>query len=211
MILNSNPKWGKHWSTKFCLIRSKRRQQLHYQIEMEHMVKGKLKIDDAEVERLSSVKYLGSTLTEDGQDYMTAQINLNTDKLRWKNLQKNSKYRKGNPKIMKFMYCEVILPILLYCSETWCITERIKNMLEVFHHKVARDLNRRKFLKFWTGRYGGRIANWAHVRKNNDLTMQHIKLKTLGEYWENRTRNFRENSLGSFGMGYEENEYGRMD
>ncbi len=43
------------------------------------------KIDDIEVESVSSVKYLGSILTEDGQDYMVAQINLNTAKLRWKN------------------------------------------------------------------------------------------------------------------------------
>ena len=111
-------------------------------------------------------------------------------------------FKNANPRIMKAIYCATVLPILLYCSETWNITTRIKQMLEVFHHKVARELNRQKFLKFWKRRYGSRTVVWSKVRQSNHLALAHINLKTLGEYWENRTRSFRENYQEMESFGY---------
>ena len=91
---------------------------------------------------------------------------------------------------MKLIYCENILPIFLHCSETWTMTDRIKNMLEVVHHKTDRELNRRKFVRFWKNLYGERVMDWKKVRQSNQMALQHIGMKTIGEYWEVRTSNF---------------------
>ena len=124
-------------------------------------------------------------------------------KLRWKSIRKISTHRSANPRIMKAIYCATVLPMLLYCSETWDLTEEIKHMYEVFHHSVERELNRQKFLRFWRYRYGERIVDMSKVRQNNDLALQHIKMKTIGEYWEARTGKFAEGHE----MSWEENEY----
>lgn len=55
------------------------------------------------------------------------KVNISIAKLLWKGIQNIGKYKDENPKIMKVIYCEIIFPILLYCSETWFITERINN------------------------------------------------------------------------------------
>ena len=81
-------------------------------------------------------------------------MNIKKDQLRWNGLRSISTYRKANPKIMKRIYCSTVIPILLYCSEMWNLTDRILRLLEVFHDKVARELNRKKFIRFWKYRYG---------------------------------------------------------
>ena len=93
---------------------------------------------------------------------------------------------------MKAIYCATVLPILLYCSENWTLSEKIKQILEVFHHSVARELNRQKFLRFWTHRYGESVVDLNKVRQNNELALKHIRMKTIGEYWEARTGKFSE-------------------
>ena len=75
-------------------------------------------------------------------------------------------------------------------------------MMEVFHDKIARELNRRKFVKFWRYRYGERVTDWKKVRQGNFWARNHIQLKSIGEYWEIRTSAFREDvneELGIYG------------
>ena len=70
-----------------------------------------------------------------------------------------------------------------------------------FYHKVSRELNR-KNINFWKRIYGGRTVVWSKVRHSNHLSLAHINLKTLGEYWENLTRNFRQNYQEEETFGY---------
>ena len=62
----------------------------------------------------------------------------------------------------------------------------------MFHHSVARELNRQKFLRFWTYRYGERVVDLKKVRQNNELALKHINMKPIGDYWELRTEKFAE-------------------
>ena len=39
-------------------------------------------------------------------------------------------------------YCYLILPILLYGAESWCLTEKLFNQLRTFYHGCARSMHR---------------------------------------------------------------------
>lgn len=192
VLLKKSTDMIKHWSTGYCKTRSKRRNEIIQQNEIEDENVWKICASNKSLERVHKVKYLGSYVTSDSKDFIAAKENLRRAKLRWQAIRKLSTHKNANTKIMKAIYLATVLPILLYCSETWTLTEKIKQMVEVFHHSVARELNRQKFLKFWTYRYGERVVDLNKVRQNNDLDLKHINMKTIGEYWEARTEKFAE-------------------
>lgn len=109
---------------------------------------------------------------------------------RWNMLRRIATYWDANPKIMKNFYCDTVLPMLLYCSETWILTDIIKRILEEFHHRIDRALNRKKFVKFWKHQYGDRQINWSRVRQSNQEVLQFVKMKSIGKYWMSRTQPF---------------------
>ena len=91
------------------------------------------------------------------------------------------------------------------------MTEKIKQILEVINHKVARELNRRKFIKLWKKRYGERVVEWRKVRQSNHLELEHIGLKTIGEYWETRKFTFIQDMEGKYIQGELRREPWRHD
>ena len=140
MLLRNNTKinWNKHWGTQFCKGREYMKHKLMEKLIGEVKQSCSLEIDQEEVQQVTKVKYLGRMMTNDNQDFIAAQVNLERAKKRWNSLRRIATSKNANPRIMKEIYCATMIPILLYWSETWNITERIKQMLEVFHHKVSR-------------------------------------------------------------------------
>ena len=140
--------------------------------------------------RVDSFKYLGSIITEDGNDFLSLRYRIRKARARWMELKKIIIRKGENPRVMMTLYCSAVIPVLLYCSETWTLTKRMKKELRAFHNGIARDINRLKFVAFWIGRYGCENINWIKVRQNDEEALRHIHMKSIEEYWLMRTDQF---------------------
>ena len=117
-------------------------------------------INNKPLSKVKKITYLGKFITNDNREFLSEKSNVSRDKKVWNMLRGIVTCNKVNPKVMKYIYCEIILPILSYGSDTWDITPKIAHLVEVFHHKLEHAINRKKFLKAWKTRYGERIVNW---------------------------------------------------
>ena len=73
-----------------------------------------------------------------------------------------------------FVYCCIILAILLYGSETWCLTETLLQELRCFHARCVRNMCR--------------VKRW-HTRKHHISTsdlLARLKLDTIDKYINKR-------------------------
>ena len=95
----------------------------------------------------------------------------------------------GIPSIMKNLYFNAVLPILLYGSETWTLTNRIKSALEGFHNGIAREINRRSFVKIFLKTHRYEDIDWKKMREKKERALGFIKLRTMQEYWSIRHQN----------------------
>ena len=74
----------------------------------------------------------------------------------------------------KFVYCCIILAILLYGSETWCLTEALLQELRCFHGRCVRSMCR--------------VTQW-HTRRHHISTvelLEHLKLDSINVYINRR-------------------------
>ncbi|KAJ4448441.1 hypothetical protein ANN_10457 [Periplaneta americana] len=101
---------------------------------------GNIKIGDLSFEEVEKFKYLGATVTNinDTREEIKRRINMgnacyySVEKLLSSSmLSKNLKFR---------LYKTVILPVVLYCCETWTLTLKEERRLRVFENKVLRKI-----------------------------------------------------------------------
>ena len=90
MLLRNNTKinWNKHWGTQFCKDREHRKHRLMEKLIGEVKQSCSLEIDQEEVQQVTKVKYLGSMMTNDNQDFIAAKVNLTRAKKRWNSLKR---------------------------------------------------------------------------------------------------------------------------
>ena len=87
--------------------------------------------------------------------------------------------RKVNAQKMAYFYQAIVQAVLLYGSETWVLTQPIKQILNTFHHRCAR---------FITGRFIHPDKDGIWVYPNSQEVLKQAGLTTIEEYikkWRN--------------------------
>ncbi|XP_054289682.1 uncharacterized protein LOC129004977 [Macrosteles quadrilineatus] len=102
--------------------------------------KENFKVDDLEFEHVDEFKYLGITITHDNKEEKEIQNRVIVasatywslvNMLKSKTLSKNTKIK---------IYHSIILPVLLYGSETWALTKEWEKKLIIFENKILRKI-----------------------------------------------------------------------
>jgi hypothetical protein len=91
-------------------------------------------------ETLDSIKYLGTTLTD--QNCMNEEIKsrLNLRNVCYHSIQSLLSYRLLSRNVKVKIYKTIILPFVLYGCETWSLTLREEHRLGVFENRVLRRI-----------------------------------------------------------------------
>ena len=127
--------------------------------------------DDKFIPITNSFCYLGSQLFGDNSDETDVIYRIKRGSNAFGALKSNifTNYRIS-PKVTASVYESLILPIVLYGSETWCLTEKLYDLLRLFHRRCVRTMCR---------------INLLHVRKHRITTeslLTRLGLKSIDCY-----------------------------
>lgn len=138
-----------------------------------------LEIDGGCVTFTQSFKYLGSVLTSDLDDSTEVEARIKSASAAFASMRSqlfSSRYVKPAHKAQT--YESIVLGLLLYGSETWSLTEKLKIRLRSFHHRCVRAMCR---INLWhTQQY--------HISENELETR--LGLKSLDTYLMQRRLNW---------------------
>ncbi|KAJ4431914.1 hypothetical protein ANN_20520 [Periplaneta americana] len=101
---------------------------------------GNIKIGDLSFEEMEKFKYLGATVTNINDTREEIKRRINMGNVCYYSVEKllSSSLLSKNLKVR--IYKTVILPVVLYDSETWTLTLREEQRLRVFENKVLRKI-----------------------------------------------------------------------
>jgi hypothetical protein len=128
---------GGHGTTKLCLAGGERRQQHLRRAEATQAQRREFVISGDTLKRAESFKYLGRWLSEDDHDGRAVRAQLTKARTTWARLGKVLRGEYASPRICGKFYKSVIQAVLLFGSETWCLTPALQARLDGFHIRAA--------------------------------------------------------------------------
>jgi hypothetical protein len=176
-LFQKNVYTEKHKSSEDCRIhmekKNKRRQEIRQQASrnVEFFITGK------KIKKVTNFKYLGRIINNEDEDLPAVEKQLMKARMTWGRIGKLLKKKtKSNPKVMSIFYKVIIQSVLLYGSESWVLTNRIKNKLNSFHRRCSRYI---------TGRHI-RLVNDVWIYPDSAVTLEMADLLPIEEYIEKR-------------------------
>jgi hypothetical protein len=134
---------ARHHSTKFC-IAGHRRQTLRAEaLALRSSPPASFTVNGSPLEAVPSFLYLGRWLSHDDSDWFVVIRNIQKAHTRWGMISRLLSRQGASPRIMSVFYKTIVQSVLLYGSETWVLTSRLRNLLSSFHHHCARFIARR--------------------------------------------------------------------
>jgi len=127
-----------HYSTQSC--RRITRQRLAWaralcQLEAKNVT---FRIGSNVIETVSEFRYLGRILQESDLDDKAVRSNLGKAQAAWGRIKAVLSADEVSPPVMGKFYKTIIQSVLLYGSESWVISQRLRRRLDSFHHRCAR-------------------------------------------------------------------------
>ena len=106
--------------------------------------------DNRYVPVVQQFTYLGSIVSADGSDERDVEVRIRKASNAFGALRK-SVFGSNivNSTIKGKVYETCILPILLYGSECWCLSEKLRKMLRKFHHQCVRAMCHVSRFRLW--------------------------------------------------------------
>jgi hypothetical protein len=102
--------------------------------------KHSIKIGNRSFEDVAKFKYLGPTLTEQNHTHKEIKSRLNSGNACYHSVQSLLSSRLLSRNLRLKIYKTIILPVVLYGYETWCLTLREEHRLTVFENRVLRGI-----------------------------------------------------------------------
>ena len=142
----------RHMTSKDCVDRSGRQTRFRILKAQSNTVNNiSFSINDVELQRVYSYKYLGRMITNTDCDNDAIERQLERARSKWKRFSAILNSRGMNSRVSGYFYKAIVQAVLLYGSETWVISRSQLKMLEVFHRRVARYLCRKHIRKLADG------------------------------------------------------------
>jgi hypothetical protein len=102
----------------------------------------RFKIGEEEIETVRDFKYLGRITSDDDDDLPAVRDNMKKARKRWARVSRVLTRDGATAKTKGKFYLAVVQSVLLYGSETWVLSEKMRRMLEGFHNRCARQMTR---------------------------------------------------------------------
>ena len=136
-------------------------------------------INGQPIEIVSEFKYLGRILAHDDDDWPAIRTNIKKARMRWGQVARILSREEATSGTMAYFYKAIVQAVLLYGSESWVLTERMRKALNSFHHRCARYIAGEHIRQLPDG-------EWIHPPTADILDK--CKLRTIDEYIERRKR-----------------------
>jgi len=135
-----------------------------------------LKLENQVIDKVSEFQYLGCVMTEDGGAEQDVRNRINKARgayIQLRCIWDSNVYSKKT-KMNIFRAC--VLSVLLYGCETWLVTERIKQLLQVFVNRCLRRI----FRIFWPNRISNQDLWRKAELKDINLEVRRRKFGWIG-------------------------------
>lgn len=130
-----------HLRSKDCALHTKRRFQREQFVANYLASSHTFSLSDQPLPKVTTYRYLGRLLTSNDSDWPTLYHNLSKARRQWSCIARVLVTEHVQPKAAGMFYKAVVQSILLYCSETWVLEDRMVDTLAAFHHAVAHHLS----------------------------------------------------------------------
>ena len=91
-----------------------------------------------ELEQVEVFKYLGRVIAFDDDDTQVVRGNLRKAHCVWAHVLRVLCTENASAHVCRMFYKAIVQAVLLFGSETWCLTPTMLKCLEGFHSKAAR-------------------------------------------------------------------------
>ena len=137
-----------------------------------------------------SFKYLGSIMTEGGDDWPAVAVNLGKARKSWGRLQQILSREVATKRESGNFFKAVVHQVLLFWAETWVVSPRMEQALSSFIHGAARRITGRQPRRGWGGKWfypslevAMKEAGFTDVRtsinRRQNTVAQYIALRPL--------------------------------
>ena len=93
-----------------------------------------------ELERVEVFKYLGRLIAHNDEDTQSVHSNLKRARRVWARLSCILTAENATPRVCEMFYKAIVQSVLLFGSETWCLSPTALESIEGFHVKAARRM-----------------------------------------------------------------------
>ena len=171
-------RWESHWKTAACRQGNEKRLQREAWKKAARAMDVKFYAYGQELERVELFKYLGKLTSNDDKDIQAIRNNLKKARRTWARMSNVCRSENVPPKTAAIFYQAVIQSVLLFGSETWCLTETTLKELRGFHitaaYRMAKVHRPRK----------DEEGVWTYSSSKDVL--EEVGLLTIDEYIERR-------------------------
>ena len=101
--------------------------------------------------QVTSFKYLGRVLAAEDKNLPALVHNLRRAIQKWAWMTRILIREGADYRTLGSIYLVVVQSVMLYRSEIWFLTPRIKRVIDRFHHRVASRMMGRQPRKLWDG------------------------------------------------------------
>ena len=91
-------------------------------------------------ERVAAFKYLGATINEHNEIISEVKERLTAGNRSYFSLQKLLRSKNLSRGTKKIIYTTIIRPVVTYASETWTLTRKAENLLNIWERKILRKI-----------------------------------------------------------------------
>ena len=148
-------------------------------------------VEGEPIAQVESFTYLRRVITSTDDDLQACLRNLAKAKAKWGPLSRILIKDGASCAYKSRIYLVVVSTVLLYGAETWVLTDRIRRVLQAFHHSCARSITRTFIRRIGIGREGD--DQWVYPSTSEVLNK--ARLLPIEEYITKRQEVFHNNFL----------------
>jgi len=132
-----------HYSTKFCKMITRQRLGWAKALRQLQASQATFHIGSAIIQNVSEFKYLGRILHHADLDDAAVFHNLQKARKTWFRVYRVLRADGCSPHVMAYFYKTIIQSTLLFGSESWVLSQRLRKRLNSFHLRCARQMAHR--------------------------------------------------------------------
>ena len=162
-----------HYSTNSCKLLTRQRLRWARALRQLEATNTKFHIGDAVIENVTDFKYLGRILHYNDLDDAAVTQNLQKARKVWSHIHRILRADGCSPHVMAYFYKTIIQSVLLFGSESWVLSQRLRKRLDSFHLRCARQIAHRPIRQLPTG-------EWEHP--NSLEVLEICKMSPISTY-----------------------------
>ena len=129
-----------HERTATCRAGAEKREQHRRAEEAAQAMEETFTAYGVELEQVEVFKYLGRQIRNDDNDTQAIRVQLRKARGVWGRLSRMMRSENASPRVCELFYKATVQAVLLFGSETWCLSPANLRLLEGFHVRAARRM-----------------------------------------------------------------------